>query len=258
MLIILWVCGIDKILIRGEIMKKLLEEINRMKVLMNLTENVTKLSEEEEPKKKLFIPRRLSGENSRWDNWNKSQPIKDGVRINQYNIETGEKEGYWEERKNVDGMHFFRRVNYVNGKEDGYYELYSDDILTQTGNYVNGVTKPNSTETKDFKERKYTEWNKHQLNKWGELINQYNIETGEKEGFWKTMMGEGNYVNGKREGEWVHHTSKYGRLLSRGNYKNGKMEGEWVEYDKNGNHKRSPAIYSNNKLVRGTPVRTKF
>lgn len=47
-------------------------------------------------KKKLFIPRKLSGENSRWYVWNKEQPIFDGVRINQYSHD-GIKIGYWEE-----------------------------------------------------------------------------------------------------------------------------------------------------------------
>jgi len=50
----------------------------------------------EEQKKKLFIPRRLSGEDSRWVQWNKYQPIVDGVQINQYTHD-GKKEGYWEE-----------------------------------------------------------------------------------------------------------------------------------------------------------------
>ena len=47
-------------------------------------------------KKKLFIPRRLSGENSRYLEWNKDQPIVDGERINQYTHD-GIKIGYWEE-----------------------------------------------------------------------------------------------------------------------------------------------------------------
>jgi hypothetical protein len=46
-------------------------------------------------KKKLFIPRRLSGENSRYLEWNKDQPIVDGERINQYTHD-GKKIGYWE------------------------------------------------------------------------------------------------------------------------------------------------------------------
>ena len=45
----------------------------------------------EEQKKKLFIPRKLFGEDSRWVDWNKVQSIKDGIRINQYDINTGKK-----------------------------------------------------------------------------------------------------------------------------------------------------------------------
>ena len=47
-------------------------------------------------KQKLFVPRNLSGENSRWFEWNKNQPIVDGVRINQYSHDEL-KIGYWEE-----------------------------------------------------------------------------------------------------------------------------------------------------------------
>lgn len=45
--------------------------------------------------KKLFIPRKLSDNDSRYSDWNNSQPIKDGKRINQYDSE-GRKQGYWE------------------------------------------------------------------------------------------------------------------------------------------------------------------
>jgi hypothetical protein len=46
-------------------------------------------------KKKLFIPRKLSGEDSRYKRWNKEQPIKEGKAINQYTHD-GKKIGYWE------------------------------------------------------------------------------------------------------------------------------------------------------------------
>ena len=72
----------------------------------------------EEQKKKLFIPRDLSGENSRWNIWNKEQPIKDGIRINQYTHD-GIKTGYWEYyylKGQLDS-----KGNYINGKKDGYW-----------------------------------------------------------------------------------------------------------------------------------------
>jgi hypothetical protein len=46
-------------------------------------------------KDKLFIPRKLNADDSRYTEWNNSQPIKDGVRINQYDYE-GNNHGYWE------------------------------------------------------------------------------------------------------------------------------------------------------------------
>ena len=50
-------------------------------------------------KKKLFIPRKITGENSRWVQWNKEQPIVDGKPINQYTHD-GKKTGIWEEYHN--------------------------------------------------------------------------------------------------------------------------------------------------------------
>jgi hypothetical protein len=44
--------------------------------------------------KKLFIPRKLSDDDSRYSDWNGVQPLIDGVRINQYDME-GRKQGIW-------------------------------------------------------------------------------------------------------------------------------------------------------------------
>lgn len=90
----------------------------------------------EEQKKKLFIPRKLSGEGSRWGQWNKEQPIKDGRRINQYDNE-GIKQGYWEtywENGEIES-----KGNYVNGIQDGYWEDYwSNGGLYYKGSFKNG------------------------------------------------------------------------------------------------------------------------
>jgi hypothetical protein len=90
----------------------------------------------EEQKKKLFIPRKLSGEGSRWEQWNKDQPIVDGVRINQYDMD-GKKQGYWEEYR--DNGKLDSKGSYINDEKDGYWEYY--DIfgkLESKGNYNNG------------------------------------------------------------------------------------------------------------------------
>ena len=84
----------------------------------------------EEQKKKLFIPRRQSGENSRWNQWNKEQPIKtiDGeeIRINQYD-ENGLKQGYWDIYYGNDNIYFNSIGKYKNGKKYGVWEFYWDN-----------------------------------------------------------------------------------------------------------------------------------
>jgi hypothetical protein len=75
----------------------------------------------EEQKKKLFIPRKLSDDDSRYSDWNNSQPIKDGKKINQYDGE-GRKQGYWEEYYNNGALD--RKGNYINGEKEGYWEFY--------------------------------------------------------------------------------------------------------------------------------------
>jgi hypothetical protein len=90
----------------------------------------------EEQNKKLFIPRKLSSNDSRYSEWNNSQPMVDGVRINQYDYE-GNKEGYWEEYRSNGNL--WVKGSYVNGKEDGYWEVYYDNgRLMSKGNYKDG------------------------------------------------------------------------------------------------------------------------
>ena len=90
----------------------------------------------EEQKKKLFIPRKLSGEGSRWSDWNKEQPIKDGVRINQYDLE-GKPIGYWDNW--IDDDMIIGKGSFVKGKKNGYWEEYwSNNQLLGSGNYNNG------------------------------------------------------------------------------------------------------------------------
>jgi GH24 family phage-related lysozyme (muramidase) len=89
-----------------------------------------------EDKKKLFIPRKLSKNDSRYDNWNKDQPIKDGVRINQYNP-VGEEQGYWEiyDDNNV----VISKGHYIKGNRDGIWEYYYwNGELECKGSYKNG------------------------------------------------------------------------------------------------------------------------
>ena len=72
-------------------------------------------------KNKLFIPRKLSNDDSRYAEWNNQQPIKDGKRINQYDPE-GNKTGYWEEYY-YDGTLEFKG-SYKNKKLIGEWKDY--------------------------------------------------------------------------------------------------------------------------------------
>jgi hypothetical protein len=79
----------------------------------------------ENKKKKLFIPRKLSGENSRFIQWNKEQPIVNGVQINQYTHD-GKKTGIWEEYYSNGQLE--SKGSYKNGLRYGIWEEY----------YING------------------------------------------------------------------------------------------------------------------------
>ena len=66
---------------------------------------------------------------------------------------------------------------------------------------------------------------------------QGNYKNGKKEGEWVSyddngqLLGKGSFKNGKRDGEWAYYHD--GQLWNKGNYKNGKKEGEWVKYHDN-------------------------
>ena len=103
-------------------------------------------------KKKLFIPRKLSGEGSRWEQWNNMQPIVDGKRINQYDME-GIKQGYWEEYYYNDQLWY--KGSYVNGDMDGMWSEYRDDgklllkTLFRNGTFVKNIPL-NESKTPSF------------------------------------------------------------------------------------------------------------
>jgi len=142
----------------------------------------------EEQKKKLFIPRKLSGEDSRWSEWNKEQPIIDGVKTNQYNINTGKKEGYWE-TYDRDG-NLASKGNYVDGKADGYWEWYHENgKLYEKGHYKNGEMVG------------YWEW--YYTN--GQLRSKGSYKNGKRDGYWEFysynrykwyLLRKGRYIDG--------------------------------------------------------------
>jgi antitoxin component YwqK of YwqJK toxin-antitoxin module len=85
---------------------------------------------------KLFIPRKLSVDDSRYLEWNNSQVVVNGVRINQYDMD-GRKQGYWEDY--YDNGKLWSKGSYVNGLRDGYWEYYDiNGGIWLKGNFING------------------------------------------------------------------------------------------------------------------------
>ena len=141
----------------------------------------------EEQKKKLFIPRDLSGENSRWIQWNKEQLEKYGEPINQYTY-NGKKTGYWEYYWNNGQLNC--KGNYINGEKDGIWVYYHENgQLWIKGNYNNGI----------------------QNGMWG----YYYYTNGQ-------LREIGNFINGKLEGIWESYLWN-GQLEKKELYKNGKL-----------------------------------
>jgi antitoxin component YwqK of YwqJK toxin-antitoxin module len=209
--------------------------------------------------KKLFIPRKLEGEGSRWEQWNKEQPIVNGNPINQYDSE-GRKQGYWEENLSNSLYKLNSKGNYVDDVKDGmwvnyhsdgsiWYEeefkngdstktiiyYYENDELESKKVFVNNkyVKDLPLTESKKlFIPRKlsdgdsrYSEWNNRQPMKDDVQINQYDSE-GRKQGYWEVYFNNGNihsnglFTNGKRDGMWAWYNSN-GNLLTKEFYKDG-------------------------------------
>ena len=225
----------------------------------------------EEQKKKLFIPRKLSGEGSRWEQWNKEQPIINGERINQYDPE-GNKQGYWE-YYHPNGK-LLSKGNYINNKKEGNWESYwNNGDLGSKGSFINGYQdgvwewyysngnlmskelyddgkfvkyiSPLTESKKLFIPRKlsdndsrYSDWNNSQPIKDGKRINQYDGE-GRKQGYWEHNANDdeykrsGSYINDKKEGVWEWFWDN-DQLWHKGLFVNDKMEGIWEFYNENG------------------------
>jgi antitoxin component YwqK of YwqJK toxin-antitoxin module len=193
--------------------------------------------------KKLFIPRKISGENSRWSDWNKNQPMVDGKRINQYDLD-GRKQGYWETYYNNGNLE--SKGDYVNGMRDGIWEYYYWNGTLERELYNNGeiVKNPQLSETEDKKlfiprklskdDSRYSDWNNKQPIVDGIRINQYN-PVGGKDGMWYDywdngeLYTKGNFTDGLEDGIWETYT-KSGILLSKGGYKDGNRDGIWEYY----------------------------
>jgi antitoxin component YwqK of YwqJK toxin-antitoxin module len=194
----------------------------------------------EEQKKKLFIPRKLSDNDSRYSDWNNKQPIIDGKRINQLTAE-GRKQGYWEYYHNNGKLNI--KGSYIKGKKDGIWEEYHNNgVLESKGNYVNG------------KREGY--WEEYHRD--GTLRFKGNYKNDNGDGYWERYYGDGNlvykgsHINGLRDGYWETYWST-GKLEHKGNYKNGKRDGLWKWYYSNGNL-MNKELYNNGELVIRLPL----
>jgi antitoxin component YwqK of YwqJK toxin-antitoxin module len=214
------------------------------------------LKESEQPKKgKLFIPRRLSGENSRFIQWNKEQPIVDGVQINQYTHDgkpigywdnwvddndilvgkglfvKGKKEGYWEEY--LDGE-LVGKGSYKNGKESGIWEFYEDGEvyrkeLFQSGKLVGRWYPSKDTLDESEESKKGKLFIPRRLSGENSRFIQWNKEQ---------PIVDGERINqythdGKKIGIWEYYYEN-GQLSSKFSFKDGKYDGIWESYHDNG------------------------
>jgi lysozyme len=225
-------------------------------------------------KKKLFIPRKLSDDDSRYSEWNNSQKMVDGKRINQYDSE-GRKQGIWEERDDDDDVYYdeigkglylnnerngvwvfyyldgqiFAKGQYVGGLPNGIWEYYNKisgelegKTLFNNGKFVDVL--PLTESKKLFIPRKlsgegsrWEQWNKEQPVVDGVQINQYDLD-GEKDGVWLEFYDDDDEL--------------YGTIESKQSYKNGKKDGIWEYYLESGElYYRN--LYKNDKYVKILP-----
>jgi antitoxin component YwqK of YwqJK toxin-antitoxin module len=169
------------------------------------------------PKKKLFTPKGLSNdENNRYLKLNQEQPIKDGIRINQYDYK-GNKQGYWEEYFPNNQLNY--KGSFKNGERDGIWEKYFDNgQIGFKGSYNNGD------------------------------------RDGIWEEYWSNgkLWYKGSYKNGEKDGLWEWYYTN-GQLRSKGSYKNGEKEGYWEYYNSVGSL-YTKYLYKDGKIVKYLPI----
>ena len=212
------------------------------KELYNNGEYVRRISlkESETSKKKLFVPRRLSGENSRWFEWNKDQPIVDGVQINQYThdgLKTGMWEDYW------DNGQLSNKGPYKNDLKDGIWEYYYENGQLN----IEGLYKNNKRDG---------DWVFYYMN--GNIENEGSFKNDLKDGVWELyyengqLYKKGLYNNNKKYGVWEFYYTN-GNLMYKGPYKNYLRDGIWEFYDNNGNLKEK-SLYDNGNMIKQLPL----
>ena len=120
---------------------------------------------------------------------------------------------------------------------DTKYSRYSRSNINVKGKFIKGYKHGLWTTTCNAKRVKITNWNN------GLIIGKYRVYDTEGKYLYKTTFGtQGN-------GKYKDYYYLSGVLKEEGNYENGKKEGEWCYYDEKGNIKTT-AHYEN-----GTPIK---
>ena len=178
-------------------------------------------------KKKLFIPRNISGENNRWAIWNKEQPIVDEKRINQFNVNTGRKDGLWVE---YDKDQIKSKIGYNDGEDEGIYQMFHPNGKIQ----FDGQTKNNE----------FTGlWKMYYMN--GSLGEIGSFDDGKKYGIWKWYYSFNNqlekivnYIDGKADGLAIEYFEYSGDIKRKDIYKMAKKIA-YIVYDEDGSVRES-------------------
>jgi antitoxin component YwqK of YwqJK toxin-antitoxin module len=178
-------------------------------------------------KKKLFIPRNISGENNRWAIWNKEQPIVDEKRINQFNVNTGRKDGLWVE---YDKDQIKSKIGYNDGEYEGIYQTF----------YLNGkIQFDGQTKNNEFTGL----WKMYYMN--GSLGEIGSFDDGKKYGIWKWYYSFNNqlqkivnYIDGKPDGLSIEYFEYSGDIKLKTIYKMGNTIA-YIVYDEDGSVRES-------------------
>jgi antitoxin component YwqK of YwqJK toxin-antitoxin module len=212
------------------------------KELYNNGEYVRRISlkESETSKKKLFVPRRLSGEDSKWLELNKINTEKYGRPINQYTHD-GLKTGMWEEYF-TDGQ-LSMKGSYIDNKKEGIWEEYDEyDDSIQKGPYKNG--------------KKDGKWVFYYMN--GNIENEGSFKDDLKDGIWEwyysngKLYSKGSFKDDLKDGIWEEYYEN-GQLWYKGLYKDDERDGIWEFYWGDGKLQKK-LLYKDGIIIKRLPL----
>lgn len=153
------------------------------------------------------------------------------IKKNYLNSKTTKVEVFFEDERNVElvAHEIYFALNEINVKEISFELIfYKNNQVFLKGYYINDPEAPS--------ERIFASENLKEV-KDGKVVF-YNL--------WNFSKYEGNYSNGKKNGEWILYLSN-GQIIEKGKYINDKKSGIWVHYYDNGKI-RSIYNYRNGEL----------